>query len=318
MSKPVIKVLYHKGSTSMKSGDFYTKVTREIVASLEQGVMPWVKPWESAADIDMPANAVTKRPYNGMNVLLLWASAMVGNYQSGLWLTYKQALHIDPPNSHIRKGEHGTQIVLWRPYDAKVKNADGKDAIESRLMMRVYTVFNIQQCEGIPETLLKVTPRDKIELNYEYDDMIRRSGADIRIGGGKAAYIPSEDFIRMPPVEDFKSPDDYRDTLGHECVHWTGHEKRLNRDLSGRFGTESYAAEELIAAMGQAFLAARYGYVPTVSDNTARYIGSWIKVLNQDKRAVFTAASKAQQAVTFLTKEEEAVDNDLEEVKQAA
>lgn len=276
--------------------DIYQEVTDQIIAALEQGTAPWVKPWKDAPGAgDFPHNYISGRPYSGVNVLLLWAEAMNKGYRSSAWLTFKQA---KDKGGHVRKGEKGTRIVFWKFLEKQTGQTDDDgNPINDRIpMCRAYTVFNVEQCEGIGET---EAPEIVTPDGYEHiEEAIQAIGADVVIRGNRAFYVPSLDFIQMPAPDQFQSPADYYATLMHEHTHWTGHKSRLDRDLSGRFGDESYAAEELIAEIGAAFVCARLGIEGKLQH--AEYIASWLKVLKNDKRAIFTASSHAQKAAEYL------------------
>jgi antirestriction protein ArdC len=283
--------------------DVYQDVTDRIVKSLENGVAPWVKPWKSdGRSAGVHRNALTRRPYHGINVCLLTLEQMCKGYESGEWVTYRQAKEL---GGHVRKGEKATPIVLWKKYEKNATdeqgrplfNEDGERVKKTLLFARMFSVFNVEQCDGL--TAEQPTERPKGFVGYEgIDAAIANIGATIDHGGDRAYYSPSADRIRLPRPAQFADAASYYATAAHELTHWTGHASRLARDLSGRFGDESYAAEELIAEMGAAFTCATLGIAGHLQH--AEYIGSWIKVLKNDKRAIFTAASKAQEAADFL------------------
>ncbi len=276
--------------------DLYNEVTNTIIAKLEAGTVPWRRGWNAGTGI--PMNAVTNRPYSGVNVLLFWLSEGKG-YKSPRFLTYKQAQEV---GGQVRKGEHGTTVIFYKQLTVKdKKNPDEDKRIP---LLRGYTVFNVDQVDNLPDHV-KFGPAYTGEVNPDdrdasADQFITSTGADFREGKGKPSYIPSKDFITVPAWEDFHSKPEFYTTTFHELVHWTGAKSRLDRDLKGRFGNEQYAAEELIAELGSAFLAAEFGYDNSTTDNHAAYIENWLKVLKSDKRAIFTAASKSQKAVDYL------------------
>lgn len=271
----------------------YERITRSILADLEQGVAPWVKPWRSGAPVSMPVNAVTARPYSGVNVLTLWDVALRRGYPAPRWITYRQA---QEQHAHVRKGERGTTVFFVR----SIAREDEEGAVTGhRSILRSYTVFTVAQCEGLPAHLQEVpVPGAKEERHGAADAFLTAAAADVRHGGDRAYYSPSQDVICLPPFEAFESPGHYYATSLHEHVHWTGSEKRLSREFGKRFGDRSYAAEELVAELGAAFLCAHLGIEGKLRH--AEYIGSWITLLNDDSRAIFTAASKASQAAGFL------------------
>jgi antirestriction protein ArdC len=271
--------------------DLYQQITDKMIAALEAGAAPWIRPWKNdRSGGDMPHNAVSKRSYHGINVALLWMAEAANGYTSPQWLTFRQAEQL---GGNVRKGEKGTQIIFWR--FRGVKDSETGE-IKQIPMMRTYYVFNVAQCEEIELRASK--PRPVIGPT-EIDERIARTGASINHGGDVACYIQSRDAIHMPNRSAFRSLDHYHGTLLHELTHWTGHASRCARDLSGRFGNQAYAAEELIAEMGSAFLCARFG-VPLEGLQHADYLASWIKVLRNDNRAIFTAAKAAQVAADYV------------------
>lgn len=269
----------------------YENVTRSIIAELEQGAAPWMKPWKGGGRLGiMPANAITGHHYRGINVPILWHAADTHGFPSHAWLTFKQALD---KGAHVRKGEKGTQIVFTK--QLTVKQDDAEDEERQISMLRAFTVFNVVQVEGlgVPDT----APAQPLPAGA-VDAFAVATGADIRHGGDKACFVPSLDFIVLPDPDSFESVEHYRATKLHELVHWSGHGTRLNRDLKNRFGTKAYAAEELVAELGAAFLCAHLGVEGQLRH--AGYIDSWLSLLKEDDRAIFTAASKASAAADYL------------------
>jgi antirestriction protein ArdC len=276
---------------AMKIAAVYESVTRAIIAELEQGAAPWVKPWKGGGRVGiMPANAVTGRHYRGINVPILWHAADTHGFPSHAWLTFKQALD---RGAHVRKGEKGTQIVFTKRL--AVKSDDVEDEARQISMLRAFTVFNVAQVEGLaaPDT----APAQPLPAGAA-DAFATATGADICHGGDKACFVPSMDCIVLPDPEAFETVEHYHATKLHELVHWSGHESRLNRDLKNRFGTKAYAAEELVAELGAAFLCAHLGVEGQLRH--AGYIDSWLSLLKEDDRAIFTAASKASAAADYL------------------
>src|SRR3954468_20905450 len=252
--------------------DLYSEVSARIVAELERGAAPWVKPWSATAGQNVPQNAMTNRPYSGSNVVLLWLARGRG-WASPRFLTFKQAQEV---GGNVRKGEHGTKVYFVK--QLQVKDGDGDEA-ESRLvpMMREYTVFNVDQCDGLPDSIRAGKPmrvRNPDERHLLADDFMRATGADVREGHGEAYYAAGHDFISMPAFSAFKGADHFYNVAFHELTHWTGHKSRLDRDLKHRFGERAYAAEELIAELGAAFLSAEFGFDGDV--RSAGYIATWI------------------------------------------
>lgn len=276
------------------SRDLYSEVSARIAAELENGAAPWVKPWSATAGRNVPCNAVTNRPYSGVNVVLLW---MTGHaYRTPRYLTYKQAQEL---GGNVRKGEHGTHIVFVKPL--QVKKAPDSDDEKTITMLKSYTVFNVDQSDGLPDRVFEAAPVKIVnsdERDATIDEFIAATGADVRHGESQAYYRPSGDYINMPEFVSFKSAAHYYATHFHELGHWTGNTARLDRDLRNRFGSAAYAAEELVAELTAAFLCAEFNVDGDLRH--AGYIQSWIKLLTDDKRAFFTAASKAQQAADYL------------------
>jgi antirestriction protein ArdC len=272
--------------------DLYQEVTQRILDQMQAGVVPWKQAWQG--NNAMPMNAVSNRPYSGINILLFWLGASKG-YPTARYLTFKQA---QEHGGHVRKGEHGRKVVFFKQLTVEDKNGGDDKTIP---LMREYTVFNVAQCDDLPDHIVngKVAP---VLTNNERDDLadafIKSTGADFREGAGKPCYIPSQDFISSPKLAQYRSTPAFYGDVFHELVHWTAPKSRLDRDLSGRFGTKSYAAEELVAELGAAFINAEFGYDET--PHNAAYLANWIQLLKDDSRAIFTAASKASKAAEYL------------------
>lgn len=283
-----------------RTRDIFAEVTDAILAKLEQGVAPWVRPWNvDGCNVGAtPVNAVSHRPYNGVNVILLWMAADAKGYKSSEWLTYRQAQGL---GGNVRAGERGTMVTLWKPIFVNDENAPAGESRKKKiLLLRSYVVFNREQCDGLPVRnvpAVVVTPKER---DARIEAYIQNTGARVVEGEreGRAFYSPVLDEIGMPSIERFKDSGAYYATKLHEVTHWTGHKSRCNRDLSVRFGDDAYAAEELVAELGSAFQCADFGLDGTLQH--PEYIGHWIKVLKGDKRAIITAASKAKEAVAFL------------------
>ncbi|WP_026871762.1 ArdC family protein [Inquilinus limosus] len=278
----------------------YAEVTGRIVHELEQGRVPWVQPWgRSPCPLGLPRNAATGRRYSGINILILWDAAVACGFPSQNWLTYRQAVEL---GGHVRKGERGTTVVYADRFvpQAERERAEAEDDEPAGVpFLKRFTVFNAAQCEGLPERVgsaVPMVPDDAIVP--EADALIEATGADIRIGGDRALYVPSEDFIRVPPRASFFAPINWYRTCFHELGHWTGHPSRLARDFSGAYGSVAYGREELVAEMASAFVCASLGIVPTVRH--ADYLGAWLELLREDTRAIFRAASHASRAADFI------------------
>jgi antirestriction protein ArdC len=283
--------------------DVYRKITDQIVAQLEKGVRPWLKPWNA----DHAAGRITRplrfngTPYNGINVLMLWSEATDKGFASPYWMTFRQAVAL---NAHVRKGEQGSHVI----YADKIMRAetDAATGEESELaipFLKAYTVFNAEQIDGLPEHFYaKPAPRTETVARIAHaESFFARTQSDIRHGGTMAYYNISKDFVQMPPFECFRDAESYYATLAHETTHWTRHPSRLNREFGRkRFGDEGYAMEELVAELGACFVCADLDLTPGHYEDHASYIASWIKVLKNDKRAIFAASSHAQRAADYL------------------
>ena len=292
-----------KTSTSTAPrADVYARVTARIIEDLEQGIRPWFKPWNAGnteGRITRPLRH-NGTPYQGINILLLWGESIDKGYAANIWMTYKQALEL---KAQVRKGEHGS-LVVYADRFTKTETADNGDAIEREIpFMKAYTVFNVEQIDGLPaQYQTKPEPKgEPLQLIESTERFFDATGATFRHGGNKAYYAPGPDMIQLPVPESFKDAESYAATKAHELTHWTKHQTRLDRDLGRhRFGDEGYAREELVAELGAAFLCADLGITPEPREDHAAYIGHWLKVLQNDKRAIFQAAAHAQRAVDYL------------------
>ena len=280
----------------------YQEITDKIIAELEAGRAPWVQPWGMAAakaPLAMPRNASTHRRYSGINVLILWGAVIERGFSTQSWLTFRQALGL---GGNVRKGERGTTVVYadrFTPEDERRRAEQTGEAPGAIPFLKRFTVFNIDQCEGLPEEIAKVAPQPPPGLiEPQAEALIAATGADFRIGGARAFYSPTHDFIQVPPPQAYFEPINWHRTACHELAHWVGHPSRLARDLSGSYGSKAYAREELIAEMAGAFVFASLGIVPTVRH--ADYLGSWLTVLREDDRAIVRAASAASKAADYL------------------
>lgn len=279
--------------------DVYEKITASIIEAIEAGCGKFEKPWHTFGSL--PSNAANKRRYRGINVLVLWAAASRCGYKTQLWATYQQWREV---GAHVRQGEKSTAVVFWKYYgeesDTESDSAEDENTSDSRrrCFARAYHVFNADQVDGFSIPEMSVLPEaQRIE---RAENFFRRIGARIVETGMRAYYDSNADQIHMPPFSYFKKADYFYSTLGHEAVHFTGHVSRCNRQLGNRFGSDLYAAEELVAELGSAFLSAELQLETEPKTDNAPYIENWLKVSKSDKRAIFTAASKAQQAVDWL------------------
>lgn len=283
--------------------DVYETVTARIVADLENGVRPWLKPWSvehAAGRITRPlrANGI---PYQGINVLMLWTAALEHDYAAPFWMTFKQAIDL---GAHVRKGEKGNLVVYAdRIRRTETDSATGEETETEIPFMKGYTVFNVEQIDGLPQHFYAAPPprTEPLQRIERAEAFFAAVGADVHHGGNRACYVISQDRIDLPPFEAFRDAEAYYATRAHETVHWTRHPSRLDREFGRkRWGDEGYAMEELVAELGSAFLSADLDLAPEVRDDHAAYIDGWLTVLKRDKRAIFTAASHAQRAADFL------------------
>ena len=278
----------------------YGEVTSRIIAELEEGRLPWVQPWDSArCPCLMPHNAVSGRAYSGINILILWCEAVERQFASQRWLTYKQAL---AAGGHVRRGEKGTVICYADRFtprnEAEQARCEDREARTIAFLKR-FVVFNLDQIEGLPERYAEEPGvPDPVMAIAEVDRIIAATGADFRIGGDEAFYAPRQDYVQVPPQAAFHEPINWFRTVLHEMGHWVGGKGRLDRDQTGKYGSASYAKEELIAEMTSAFACASLGIQPTVRHSD--YIGSWLEVLRADEKAIFRAASAASKGADFL------------------
>lgn len=275
----------------MATFDLYQTVTDKIIASIEAGIMPWVKPWNNTKAFKSDFNLVSGKEYRGINTILL---GMAG-FNSPVWATYKQW---QEKGCNVKKGQSGSMIV----YASKVESKDASAITETNpegkkefFMMKYSTVFNAEQVEGyVPET------KETKDFNTidACETVLKPWAHKITHQGNQAFYSPLNDAITMPPKETFKTSAGYYSTAFHELSHLTGHESRLNRDFNNRFGTEAYAFEELIAELSSAFINHKCG-LDSIQNHDA-YIASWLHVLKNDKKAIFTASSQAQKAADMV------------------
>lgn len=279
--------------------DVYEEVTAAVVEALQAGVKPWEKPWSGG---NVPTHALRHNgmPYRGVNVLILWMAAAAKGYGSAFWMTYRQAAEL---GGQVRKGERSTVVVYYGATKIAEENQDGEEEERNIRFLKQFNVFNADQIEGLPaHYYAKPVPlAPAVERIAELEAFVAATGADIENRGTLACYSEALDAIRMPPIEAFKNAEYYYSTLCHELTHWTKHRSRLAREFGRKaLDDEAYAREELVAELGSAFLGAEFGFAPGHIEDHAAYIASWLKVLENDKRAIFQAAAHAQRAVDFL------------------
>ncbi len=279
------------------------EITNRILEDLEKGVTPWEKPWQAGRGLPLPVNASTGKHYRGINVFVLWNEAVRKGYSTPSWVTYNQAKAL---KGNVRKGEKGCGVVFYKRL-AKTKSLNLEDEIlldqQTFWILRTYTVYNLDQVEGLDHLKSKPEPIEPFAAIEEAEGLLVDSGAEILHSAiDKAFYDRQGDFIHLPLKDSFETPQGYYGTALHELTHWTGHESRLKREFGKRYGDQAYAFEELVAEMGAAFLCVTCG-IPYATRHS-NYIGDWIQVLKDHKRAIFTAAAKAQAAMDFVLKRE--------------
>ena len=282
--------------------DVYTRITDKIIADLEQGVRTWMKPWSAgntAGRITRPLrhNGVA---YSGINILMLWAEAMDKGFSAPIWMTFKQALEL---NANVRKGEKGSLVVYANSITRTEEGDNGEESEREIHYMKGYTVFNVEQIDGLPEHYYgkPEMPPTPVERIAHAEEFFKATAADVRYRADRAFYSSEGDYIQMPVIEAFRDAESFYATLAHESTHWTKHPSRLDRSFGRKaWGDEGYAKEELVAELASAFLCSDLNITPEVRDDHASYIASWLTVLKNDKRAIFSAAAHAQKAVDFL------------------
>lgn len=283
--------------------NIYEEITEKIIAALEDGVIPWARPW-NASQHGAFRNAITNRPYRGLNIMLLNLVAMLKGFVDPRWLTFRNAEKL---GGNIRKGEKGVQVIFWKFLPVQSRKEDGEmdpdtdvnDNKERKVIpfARAYTVFNVEQCEGLDLPDLDPDDREILETNELAEKILALPV--MKHGGGRACYTPITDRVFMPNKATFENLDFYYATAYHEIVHWTGHPDRLARTFGQRFGDQNYAFEELVAEIGAAFLGAHTA-IPFADMRHPEYINSWLQILQADSKAIFTAAAKAQNAADFV------------------
>lgn len=277
--------------------DTYQRITDTIVEQLEAGTKPWIRPWRGSVRHSRIPRRATGEAYRGINVLMLWVSSQMFGYEENTWMTYRQAQDL---GGQVRKGEKGTLVVKYGTFTPKEREDDEDRSIP---YLKGYTVFNVEQIEKLPDRFASPAeepPSVPVPHIETVEAFVKNTGAKISYGGTKACYRPSIDDILMPDRNRFDSEVHLYSTLLHEVAHFSGAKHRLDRDLTGRFGNEAYAMEECIAELAATFICADLGVAHDPRDNTAAYLANWLAVLKNDKRAIITAAAKAQAAADYL------------------
>lgn len=276
--------------------DVYDQITSALIAAIEEGSGTFEMPWHA---LSSPMNAANRKLYRGVNILMLWAAARKYNYSAQEWATYRQWNEL---GAQVRKGERSTIVVFWKFFDSESEEEQQEETEDTparpRCFARAYHVFNAAQVDGYKAKLEKQLPES--ERIAQAEAFFQSLPATIQYGGDRAYYSPAGDYIQMPHFTQFKTPEGYVSTMCHELSHWSGAKSRLNRDLTGRFGDASYAMEEMIAQISSSFLCADLQIRSQPSHDDAAYVSNWLRVLRGDRRAIFTAASRAQEAANYL------------------
>jgi antirestriction protein ArdC len=302
--------------------DCYAEITNAIIADLEKGVRPWIKPWDGGNAIPCRPLRITGEPYRGINVMLLWSAAHEHGFRNAHWLTYQQAVH---QGGHVRKGEKSTTVVFSGTLTRTEQDDNGEEHEKVIPFLKAYSVFNIDQTEGLSDkyrTPAATAPSVRENArNEQVDRFIANTGVEVIHGGDRACYSPLEDRIYMPNIERFKDSDAYGAVILHEAAHATMRDDRCPRKFRPSvYGVANYAREELIAELGAAFLCADLQISLTPRPDHAEYIAGWLEVLRIDKRAIFQAAATAQRAVDFLNALQDAENSpgDEQSIQQVA
>lgn len=282
--------------------DLYADITNELIAAIESGPGVLSLPWRRiGGGLHVPVNARTGNTYQGINVISLWVAGELRGYGQSLWATYRQWAEL---GAQVRKGEKSAHVIFYREYDG-TPDADDPEDNGKRRVARASAVFNAAQVDGftLPDAPPPLGPIERLE---RADRFVGSTGARIEHGGDRAYYQRVTDHIQMPDeglftgTETLTRTEGYYATLVHELIHWTSPGHRLDRELGKRFGDRAYAAEELVAEIGAAFLCAELAITQDVRPDHASYLANWLQMLKDDDRAIFTAAAKAAEAVNWL------------------
>ena len=315
---------------SAKTQELFENTAQKLIDMIEQGIATgnWEKPWKATfAHTGLPTNYTTKKAYNGFNVIALWLSASSQGFETNLWATYKQWKAV---GGQVRKGESGTKGVKWgvtytcitegKKTGPKACQKTGHES-SKYVWSSTFTLFNIAQVDGVelPET--DDSPEAKAERLENVEEFVRLTGANVtHRAGDQAFFIPGTNDITLPLVEQFETTEGYYGTLLHELTHWSGSDGRLERDQKNPFGSQKYAAEELVAEMGSAMLAAHFGIQAEPHMNHAEYLAGWVQALKADPMNLYRAAKQASQASEWLLETTEArkVSEEMDEALVAA
>jgi len=288
----------------MRADDLYATITDQLIADIEAGTGDWRMPWHTLAT--HAPSSVEGRRYRGVNALWLAMVADARGWSSGVWGTYKTWQR---HGAQVRRGEHGTSVLLWKTIQGDSNESEDAAVVERgtrptrRLVARTFTVFGAEQTDAAdqasePTEAPPVEHVTRIAHAEAYFDAI---AATVRLGGDRACYRPASDTIELPDPARFDQPEHFWATAAHEHIHWTGHPSRLDRDLTGRFGSDAYAAEELVAELGAAMWSAEARLTTVTRADHAAYLAGWLRILRADPRHLLTIASRAQQALDHLT-----------------
>lgn len=287
------KKIKHRAS----SKNIYEEVTNSIIEAIEKGVTPWKRPWQNGKAGVLPLRHNDIK-YQGVNVVSLWDKADRQCFSSPYWMTFKQAIELD---GKIRKGEKSARSIFFKKLIVKGENAKGEEEDQTIPMIKTYPVFNASQIDGLPEHFYnEPEPLNKDERIKKAEIFFNHTKADVRSGGTKAFYSPSQDTIQVPHFESVTCADRYYTILAHEVIHWTGTEKRLNREKGNSEDDKKYMFEELVADIGASFVSAHLGLKPQIENHHAPYVSHYLKLLKEDKKAIFRASAKAQEALSYL------------------
>jgi len=280
--------------------DIHAEITNKLIAAIEVDPGKPALPWRrSGKPLFMPENALTGNAYNGINIISLWVSAELAGYSAPVWATYRQWSEL---GVQVRKGEKSSLVVFYKEYETAPNDTDDDG---KRRIARASYVFNAAQVDGytLPDAPQPLGPIDRLKA---VDRFVAATGAKIEHGCERAYYRPSTDHIQMPDEGLFCGTDTitrsegYYAVLTHELTHWSGAPTRLGRDMGKRFGDAAYAVEELVAEIASAFLCRELGITQDVRADHAQYLANWLTLLKSDRRAIFTAAARASEAVAYL------------------
>jgi antirestriction protein ArdC len=282
--------------------DLHAEVSERLLEALrESDDGEWRPPWVSMAATGLPRNAATEARYRGVNVVNLWAEAQLRGFGSARWATYRQWASL---GAQVRKGERASRVVFYKALRLREQpEEEDAEPVDRRVpVLRSSAVFNAAQVSGYEDPEAGRPPAGEAERVATCEALVAATGAEIRPNAGRAFYDPVADYVGLPADELFRSAAGRYSTTFHELTHWTGHRSRLDRReaMAARFGSAAYAAEELVAELGAAFLCAGFGLRPEPRSDHAAYIKQWTRLLEDDRKAIFTAAARASDAVAYL------------------